>query len=35
MYNDINLPDDEAWTAMTNDLRETKETRNALSKANS
>ncbi|GLB33962.1 putative guanine nucleotide exchange factor for Rho/Rac/Cdc42-like GTPases [Lyophyllum shimeji] len=35
MYNDVNLPDDEAWTAMSNDLKQTKETRNALSKENS
>lgn len=35
MYNDVNLPDDEAWTAMVNDLRQTKETRNTLSKENS
>ncbi len=35
MYNDILLPDDEAWTAVTADLRQTKESRNALSKENS
>ena len=35
MYNDINLPDDEAWVAMSKDLRTTKEARNALSKENS
>lgn len=35
MYNDVNLPDDEAWTAMVNDLRQTKEARNTLSKENS
>ncbi|KAF5388006.1 hypothetical protein D9615_000543 [Tricholomella constricta] len=35
MYNDVNLPDDEAWAAMLNDLRQTKETRNALTKENS
>lgn len=35
MYNDINLPDDEAWVAMSSDLRKTKETRNALTKENS
>jgi hypothetical protein len=35
MYNDIMLPDDEAWTAITTDLRQTKEARNALSKENS
>ncbi len=35
MYNDANLPEDEAWTAMSRDLQRTKETRNALSKENS
>ncbi|KAF9464393.1 hypothetical protein BDZ94DRAFT_1161981 [Collybia nuda] len=35
MYNDINLPDDEAWVAMSSDLRRTKEARNALTKENS
>jgi len=35
MYNDANLPDDEAWTSMTRDLRQTKEARNTLSKENS
>lgn len=35
MYNDINLPDDEAWVAMMEDLRTTKEDRNVLSKENS
>jgi hypothetical protein len=35
MYNDVNLPDDEAWVAMLSDLRKTKEARNALSKENS
>jgi len=35
MYNDINLPDDEAWAALTKDLRKTKEDRNALSHENS
>lgn len=35
MYNDANLPEDEAWTSMTEDLRTTKESRNALSKENS
>jgi len=35
MYNDVNLPDDEAWTAMTTDLRHTKAERNAISKENS
>ncbi|KAF7301817.1 DH domain-containing protein [Mycena indigotica] len=35
MYNDANLPDDEAWASMSDDLRKTKEGRNALSKENS
>ena len=35
MYNDANLPDDEAWVAMAQDLRETKESRNNLTKENS
>ncbi|KAF8165546.1 hypothetical protein B0H34DRAFT_689520 [Crassisporium funariophilum] len=35
MYNDANLPDDEAWVAMAKDLRTTKETRNNLSRENS
>lgn len=35
MYNDAQLPDDEAWTALTLDLRETKEARNELSRENS
>lgn len=35
MYNDASLPDDEAWKAMAKDLRETKETRNNLSRENS
>lgn len=35
MYNDFNLPDDEAWAAMSEDLRVTKEVRNALSQENS
>jgi hypothetical protein len=35
MYNDINLPDDEAWVAMMEDLRTTKGDRNVLSKENS
>lgn len=35
MYNDVNLPDDEAWVALTTDLRTTKEARNTLSKENS
>jgi hypothetical protein len=35
MYNDANLPDDEAWRALSCDLRKTKESRNALTKENS
>ncbi|KAG5648922.1 hypothetical protein DXG03_000271 [Asterophora parasitica] len=35
MYNDVNLPDDEAWAAMSKDLQQTKESRNALTKENS
>lgn len=35
MYHDANLPEDEAWTSMAEDLRETKESRNALAKDNS
>ncbi|KAH8830435.1 hypothetical protein DL96DRAFT_1592891 [Flagelloscypha sp. PMI_526] len=35
MYNDVNLPDDDAWERMTSDLRKTKEARNAATKQNS
>lgn len=35
MYNDAHLPDDEAWTNMTADLRDSKESQNALRKENS
>jgi len=35
MFNDAHLPDTEAWAAMTRDLRQSKEGRNALSKENS
>ncbi|KAF7332014.1 DH domain-containing protein [Mycena kentingensis (nom. inval.)] len=35
MYNDANLPDDEAWASMSADLRKTKEARNASNKENS
>ncbi|EKM80039.1 hypothetical protein AGABI1DRAFT_57412 [Agaricus bisporus var. burnettii JB137-S8] len=35
MYNDASLPDDEAFHALARDLRETKETRNNLSRENS
>ncbi|KAG6869324.1 hypothetical protein C0993_000077 [Termitomyces sp. T159_Od127] len=34
MYNDLNLPDDEAWVAMSKDLKQTKEDRNSLMKEN-
>jgi len=35
MYNDANLPDDEAWNALSHDLRHTKEAKNNLSRENS
>ena len=35
MYNDANLPDDEAWHALSHDLRQTKEAKNNLSRENS
>ena len=35
MFNDAHLPDTDAWTALTRDLRQSKESRNALSKENS
>lgn len=35
MYNDAHLPDNEAWTNMTADLRESKESQNAMRKENS
>ncbi|KDR83964.1 hypothetical protein GALMADRAFT_133349 [Galerina marginata CBS 339.88] len=35
MYNDANLPDDEAWQALSQDLRQTKEAKNNLSRENS
>ncbi|KAG6880357.1 hypothetical protein C0992_007768 [Termitomyces sp. T32_za158] len=35
MYNDLNLPDDEAWIAMSQDLKQTKEGRNSMMKENS
>jgi protein ECT2 len=35
MYSDANLPEEEAWIAMSKDLRQTKEARNNLTKANS
>lgn len=34
MYEDIQLPEDQAWTAMSNDLRKAKETRNLFAKEN-
>ena len=34
MYNDAQLPDDEAWTALTTDLQQAKQARNNLSKEN-
>lgn len=35
MYNDANLPDDEAWQALCTDLQKTKESRNNFSRENS
>ena len=35
MFQDANLPQSEAWTAMTADLRHAKNQRNTLSKENS
>lgn len=35
MYNDANLPADEAWEALSLDLRQTKEAKNSLSRENS
>jgi chromosome segregation ATPase len=35
MYNDANLPDDEAWNALSHDLRQAKEAKNNLSRENS
>jgi len=34
MYNDAQLPDDEAWTALSTDLQQAKQARNDLSKEN-
>ena len=34
MYEDMHLPEDQAWGAMTNDLRKAKETRNLFAKEN-
>lgn len=34
MYEDIQLPEDQAWAAMTHDLRKAKETRNLFAKEN-
>lgn len=35
MFNDANLPLDEAWQAMSSDLSKTKEDRNRLAQENS
>ena len=35
MFSDAHLPHTDAWVAMTRDLRQSKESRNALSKENS
>jgi hypothetical protein len=35
MFNDAHLPETDAWAAMARDLRQSKESRNALSKENS
>jgi hypothetical protein len=34
MFSDAQLPEEEAWQAMVNDLRKTKEARNQLKKEN-
>lgn len=34
MYEDIQLPEDQAWAAMASDLRKAKETRNLFAKEN-
>ena len=34
MYNNAQLPDDKAWTALTTDLQQSKQARNDLSKEN-
>ncbi|KAG9055552.1 hypothetical protein FS842_001869, partial [Serendipita sp. 407] len=34
MYQNVHLPEDQAWSAMTNDLIAAKQTRNKLSKEN-
>lgn len=34
MFNDANLPEGEAWAAMSKDLRKSKEDRNALAREN-
>ena len=34
MFNDANLPHDEAWSAMTADFKRAKEDRNKLAKEN-
>jgi len=35
MYNDVGLPNDEAWKAVAKDLQKTKESRNNLDRENS
>ena len=35
MFNDVNLPEEAAWIAMTRDLRKAKEERNTLTRENS
>lgn len=35
MFNDVNLPEEEAWVAMRKDLRDTKVARNDLKRENS
>lgn len=35
MFNDVRLPETDAWAAMTRDLRQCKESRNALTRENS
>jgi len=35
MYNDVSLPNDEAWKAVAKDLQNTKESRNNLDRENS
>ena len=35
MYEDVQLPEDQAWSAMMNDLQTAKKKRNQLAKENS